>query len=215
MVAKQCIECFKKISGHHSKIYCDHCKNIKRSEAKKKYSKQHPRTLEQKESRRKKAYSVYFINCYYCGNLFTSKRKSEKICKNHVDEGYTRQQLASKMWATEKKKKDPRYFSKASGSTWRSQTMDKRYKDTDAYVYMINIQNTNYYKIGVSINPQQRLKAIENGSPFNTYIRAMYYTDFAFAHESYLHSLFKHKRVKNEWFVLNNDDFDLAKKYLE
>ncbi|MGC4056640.1 MAG: GIY-YIG nuclease family protein [Chitinophagaceae bacterium] len=70
-------------------------------------------------------------------------------------------------------------------------------------VYVINVQNTNKYKIGRTSNLSLRLKQIKTSSPYNIklvyFIRTLHYVSL----EAHLHKAFKAYRGQGEWF-----DFD-------
>lgn len=74
------------------------------------------------------------------------------------------------------------------------------------YLYIIQLGETNVYKIGVSINPSRRLKELQSKSPIHLRI---IYGKFGHDYESiekYFHWVFRKKRIKGEWFELNQDD---------
>ena len=60
-----------------------------------------------------------------------------------------------------------------------------------------------YYKIGQSKNPEQRMKTLKTGSPD---IRLICYGTGET--EKRLHVLYKHKRQSGEWFKLSCDDVE-------
>lgn len=78
-------------------------------------------------------------------------------------------------------------------------------------IYLIKIYNDSevLYKIGFTRgDPENRLKALETGNPNDMEIFKVFKTNFNTKIESAVHSRFKHKRVKNEWFRLNKEDVD-------
>jgi hypothetical protein len=74
-------------------------------------------------------------------------------------------------------------------------------------VYVIKVQNSKKYKIGITINIKKRLKPFSTGNPFNLkllyFIETLHYKSL----EKHLHNVFKEYRIKGEWF--NFDDSDL------
>jgi len=85
-------------------------------------------------------------------------------------------------------------------------------------VYLIQIENTNIFKIGsTKKSPQSRLKSLQTGSPFNLILREFYETEFYYTKiEHTLHRQFKFKKyipenfdnLQGEWFQLDNDDIE-------
>lgn len=73
-------------------------------------------------------------------------------------------------------------------------------------LYIIEIRNSDLYKIGVTKNIVQRMKQFETANPFEFYLHGFYQTEKCRDLESILHHQFKHKRFKREWFKLNEDE---------
>lgn len=83
------------------------------------------------------------------------------------------------------------------------------YKDKPTCVYIINVENTDVYKIGISNNIKARLDMMQSGNHNNLIlIKTKYYDDrkFAESYETFIHSEFLNKQIKREWFCLNNND---------
>jgi hypothetical protein len=85
------------------------------------------------------------------------------------------------------------------------------------FVYILNIKNTDYYKIGrTSGDINKRIKKIQTGSPRELILISYYKTDISPKIESYLHRIYKHKKfiesdfeyLTGEWFNLLNEDID-------
>lgn len=72
-----------------------------------------------------------------------------------------------------------------------------------AYVYLIQAVGTNYYKIGISTNPQARLKALQAQSPHKLVLIACQMNYDAWRFEQSLHSRFSSCRTQGEWFHLS------------
>jgi len=71
------------------------------------------------------------------------------------------------------------------------------------YVYFIRAGNTGPIKIGVASNVERRLDALQTGNHLTLYIIAtIKYSSRAEAYEKErkFHNLFKHKRLRGEWF---------------
>jgi uncharacterized Zn-finger protein len=65
------------------------------------------------------------------------------------------------------------------------------------------------YKIGFTRgNPKKRLKALQTGNPHNMEILEQFETKFNTKLEANLHQIFKSKKIKNEWFLLESEDVD-------
>lgn len=75
------------------------------------------------------------------------------------------------------------------------------------YVYLIYCEG--FYKIGISGNLKSRMSQINSSTPFNIeFITAKKFKD-AKSIETQLHHLFEDKRVKGEWFSLNEDELKI------
>ena len=68
------------------------------------------------------------------------------------------------------------------------------------YIYFINIIDTNKYKIGVSTNPQRRLRDISSYIPFDLKLLSIHYLDNPYTYEQELINKYKDNLIKNEWF---------------
>ena len=75
-------------------------------------------------------------------------------------------------------------------------------------VYLIT--DGNYYKIGVSTDPESRLKSLQTGNPNKLEIVNTYNVSSSdmYEMETTLHNMFKDKRVLNEWFDLEYSDIE-------
>ena len=71
------------------------------------------------------------------------------------------------------------------------------------YVYLIQSLESGYYKIGVSNNPQKRIKQLQTGNP--TVLRLIYTFESEYSHqiESFFHKRFSYCRKEGEWFDLD------------
>ena len=84
-----------------------------------------------------------------------------------------------------------------------------------AFVYLINIERTDLYKIGITRKTiKERMKSLQTGSPFKLFIIDFYETDMCQKIETILHRNFKHKKYVSEdfenligeWFQLTFED---------
>lgn len=72
-----------------------------------------------------------------------------------------------------------------------------------AKTYLMKDNSTGYYKIGKSIKPEVREKTLQSEKPSILMI-----AQCLFDIESELHSKFSLKRVRGEWFMLDDNDID-------
>ncbi|PYS88584.1 MAG: hypothetical protein DMF64_20210 [Acidobacteria bacterium] len=76
---------------------------------------------------------------------------------------------------------------------------------TSGWVYLVRV-NEVFYKIGVATNIQRRIGELQMGCPFEVVLVHMIASSHARPLESGLHKIFAHKRVRGEWFRLDNTD---------
>ena len=74
------------------------------------------------------------------------------------------------------------------------------------YVYLININETNKYKIGVSINIKRRLAAISSVIPFDLNILAINLVSDPYKVEQSIINKHIKSLIKNEWFNLTTSE---------
>ena len=79
-------------------------------------------------------------------------------------------------------------------------------------VYVMIDHNTGYYKIGYSRNPTRRERTLQSEKPT---IELLFSYEAEMKDEKALHKLFEDKRIRGEWFRLNNSDLLKIKKYLQ
>jgi hypothetical protein len=77
------------------------------------------------------------------------------------------------------------------------------------FVYLF--QAGNIYKIGLSINPQQRAKTIRAPNEQSIVIEHQISTEDMYALENALHRRFSNKRLEGEWFELDPADVEYIK----
>lgn len=82
------------------------------------------------------------------------------------------------------------------------------------FVYILHSEN-DFYKIGRSINPHNRLKQLQTGS--NKKLRLLYYLKVQnmIKAERSLHAIFSAGRKQGEWFKLTDRDVELLKKIFQ
>lgn len=79
-------------------------------------------------------------------------------------------------------------------------------KESKKKTYLMIDRNTNYYKIGKSETPKFREKTLQSEKPTIELIHVIN-KDI----EKVLHYKFAHKRIRGEWFSLNQKDVDSIK----
>jgi predicted GIY-YIG superfamily endonuclease len=76
----------------------------------------------------------------------------------------------------------------------------------EKYVYLISDTNSYSYKIGVSNNPEKRIKSLQTGNDNKLKIihkvQCQYYNDV----ETALHNSYQFFKINGEWFELTDDD---------
>jgi hypothetical protein len=82
-------------------------------------------------------------------------------------------------------------------------------KPSPGFVYLAKCQN--YYKIGKSKNPEQRIAEIQTCSPFAIRLIHILPAKNMDRLESNLHKKFDHLRIKGEWFELDDQDVGYIK----
>lgn len=74
------------------------------------------------------------------------------------------------------------------------------------HIYIIQLGDTDIYKIGFSKDPDKRIKQLQSKCPIPLKI---IYTNFGHDYEfveKYLHYQYREQRVKGEWFQLSTED---------
>lgn len=76
------------------------------------------------------------------------------------------------------------------------------------YVYIMIDHNTKYYKIGRSDSPLKREKTLQSEKPT---IELIYKFKCEYGIEKELHNKFNNKKIRGEWFNLDDNDIDFIK----
>lgn len=87
----------------------------------------------------------------------------------------------------------------------------------DSYeIYLMYINELNFYKIGVSKNSKKRLLQLQTGCPYAIEIKEIFKSRYPYKTESILHRKFKSYKadvneikLKGEWFCLTSEQVDL------
>mgnify|MGYP001016188740 CR=1 FL=1 len=83
--------------------------------------------------------------------------------------------------------------------------MKKIYFITDGYEY----------KVGCSSTPAARLKQLQTANANELWIAYEFETAFGQKHETTLHRYLKRHHKRGEWFILNDAEFEKAKRLCE
>lgn len=102
------------------------------------------------------------------------------------------------------------YYEQEEEEEIEIQYTEPGYRTETLYVYVMLDKNTGYYKIGKSINPQLRESTLQSEKPTIKMVHCFDAEDYS---ERYLHRVYKHKRIRGEWFDLDVNDLIEIKKY--
>ena len=88
------------------------------------------------------------------------------------------------------------------------QSIETTEPNDTCYLYLMKDYNTGYYKIGISNSPEYREKTLQSEKPTIEMICNKKYVSRRIAHsfEQALHKTFSEKRVRGEWFDLDQID---------
>ena len=81
-------------------------------------------------------------------------------------------------------------------------------RKNQGHVYFLKCNDTNLYKIGYSASVKNRIQDIKRGSPTEIDVIGYVASDDCYTDEKVFHELFGEKRVKGEWFALDDDDIN-------
>ena len=90
-------------------------------------------------------------------------------------------------------------------------------KEKTCFVYLMIDTTNNFYKIGISNNPRYREHTLQSDKPTIELISAKEYPTrtIAEAIEAALHKAYGEKRIRGEWFNLNEEDVENIKETLK
>lgn len=88
-----------------------------------------------------------------------------------------------------------------------------RLKNKSSIVYLLRGNVTGYYKIGVSTKLEERIRQVDNGT--SEEISLISSSTGGQDLEAQLHYKYKNKRVKGEWFCLEDCDVSEIKSIME
>lgn len=83
-------------------------------------------------------------------------------------------------------------------------------KDATCYVYLMHDEANGYYKIGISNKPEYREHTLQSEKPTIVLIKAKQFPirPIAEAFEAALHKTYESKRIRGEWFNLDDADVE-------
>ena len=81
------------------------------------------------------------------------------------------------------------------------------YNHNSIWVYLIHSVGTTYYKIGMAISIENRIKEMQTGNPHELNVVAKTRHSNARLFEKHLHAICQNNRIRGEWFDL--DDYEL------
>lgn len=79
-----------------------------------------------------------------------------------------------------------------------------------SFIYLMYDEHSNFFKIGISKKPEVREKTLQSEKP-TIVLKQKWIGDMT--DEKFLHTYFKDKRIRGEWFSLTNDDIDFINNY--
>lgn len=96
-----------------------------------------------------------------------------------------------------------------------SKTNKKSYRpDGSVYLIGFELDDKLYIKIGVAVDIGLRIKALQTGNPFELTIFAEKYFKNSYSIENEIHKRFVNYNIKNEWFLLDNNQLQDLKEFL-
>jgi len=79
-------------------------------------------------------------------------------------------------------------------------------------VYLINLENTEHYKIGItSQDPAKRIKQLQTGTGINLILIETFETRFGYKLETLLHKYYEQYCSNSEWFIFKEQE---VKKFI-
>jgi len=87
----------------------------------------------------------------------------------------------------------------------------KRKQRKSSIVYLVRAEN-GLVKIGKTVDIVSRFASLNSGSPLALRLITICRTPFAGDLEKHLHTSYKHKRVRGEWFSLSEEDIISIRK---
>jgi len=86
----------------------------------------------------------------------------------------------------------------------RNNNLRKVGNKKEGYVYFIQAEDRNIFKIGFSKNhPRTRIRSLQNGSPYDLYLRYFFYSIDCKSAEDKVHKYLEDTPKKREWFFIS------------
>ena len=84
-------------------------------------------------------------------------------------------------------------------------------KKSDFLYFIYFIENKKMYtKIGITSDIDKRMKELQTGNPFKLLVKYIFYDVNALNLEKEFHKIFENKKIRNEWFMLDKNDFNFV-----
>jgi hypothetical protein len=80
--------------------------------------------------------------------------------------------------------------------------------DKSGYVYLLNLEGTNHFKVGVAIDIQRRLYQLSGASPHPIVVIASYKHSKPYVVEKRIHQALQSFNVRREWFQCERHEID-------
>lgn len=99
------------------------------------------------------------------------------------------------------------FISQSTVSVWIDQRKNNIANLRAGFIYLV-VNSNDEHKIGVTINPDRRIKKIGQGVPYKVEVVAAFEVADMSAEERFWHDEFSLKRIRNEWFDLDEADIE-------
>lgn len=101
----------------------------------------------------------------------------------------------------EQKERDAKLLQQAKRRTFKEEPVKAKWSyKIDQLQSLYIIICGDFFKIGISLNPQARLSGIQTGNPNPCYLYRVWKPRHAASIERQMHKRFKHHQISGEWF---------------
>lgn len=104
-----------------------------------------------------------------------------------------------------KKNDDGNYIIIPPKRNYSGITAVNKEKNPDGYIYFIKAKGHNFYKLGVSSNPQKRICDIDSYLPFDLEILSIHFIKDVYNIEENISRNIKQHKIRREWYELSVD----------
>lgn len=87
--------------------------------------------------------------------------------------------------------------------------METKTKKPSSYVYLIECVGSDFYKIGYATNPEQRVKELQIGCPYE--LRMVNSFPGGINEERELHARYNNSAIRGEWFQISKSSLEIYK----